>query len=65
MFCLRDPQPSQIGPFVTNILGHDLLWVRVMSVKVYIFGKEITVFYDFLKNATFRVKSEAITRFYG
>ena len=38
---LRDPQPSQICPFLTNVLCHNFLWVRAMSVKVYIFGKEI------------------------
>ena len=29
------------------------------------FGAKKTVVYDFLKNATFRVKSEALNRFYG
>ena len=38
---LRDPPPSQICTFLTNVLCHNILWVRVMSIKVYIFGKEI------------------------
>ena len=37
---------------------------NVKGVHKAIWGKK-TVFYDFLKNATFRVKSEAINRFNG
>ena len=39
---LRGPLPSQFRQFKKNVLCHNLLWERVMSVKVYIFGKGIT-----------------------
>ena len=29
--------------YLTNVLWHNLLWVRVMSVNIYIFGMEFTV----------------------
>ena len=31
--------PRKFGPFLTNVLCSNFLWVRVMSVKVYVFGK--------------------------
>ena len=41
--CLRGPLPSQFRPFLNNVLCHNLLCERVMSVKVYIFLKELPV----------------------
>ena len=37
----KGPATLAMLPFLTNVLCHNFLWVRVMSVKVYIFGKEI------------------------
>ena len=34
--------PSPLRQFLKNVMFHNFLWVRVMSVKVSIFGKEIT-----------------------
>ena len=41
VMCIKVPATSQFCQFFKNILCHNFLLVRVMSVKVYIFGKEI------------------------
>ena len=55
IFCLRESSFLQVKPHLekSHFEHEDQIW-----------GQK-TVFYDFLKNSTFRVKSEAINRFYG
>ena len=50
---LRARYPRKFRPFSTIVLCHNFLWKRIMSVRVYIFGKEINGLGFYLKSCIF------------